>query len=82
MIKVPHQDLEPATLRALVEEFITRQGTDYGDREVSLESKVGQVMAQLAQNTAFITFDPESDTATIVSADDWKDAHRLEGVEK
>ncbi len=69
MIKVPYEDLEPHTLRALVEEFITREGTEYGYEEVALETKVRQVMSQLQNETAFITFDPETETATVVSAE-------------
>ena len=39
-IEVPYDSLNPDTLRAVVEEFITRNGTDYGEREKTLEQKV------------------------------------------
>jgi len=35
-IRIPCDQLEPDILRALAEEFITREGTDYGEFEVSL----------------------------------------------
>jgi len=69
MIKVPYTELAPDALRALVEEFITREGTDYGHQEVPLETKVRQVMSQLQSENAFVTFDPETETATVVSAE-------------
>ena len=69
MIKVPYTELAPDALRALVEEFITREGTDYGHQEVPLETKVRQVMSQLQSEKAFVTFDPETETATVVSAE-------------
>tara|TARA_Y100001934_G_C11736495_1_gene488291 strand:- start:32 stop:262 length:231 start_codon:yes stop_codon:yes gene_type:complete len=67
MIKIPYEELEQDTLRALIEEFVTREGTDYGHSEVSLETKVKDVLEQLIGRRAFVTFDPESETATIVT---------------
>ena len=46
VIKVAYTALQPATVRALVEEFVTRDTTDYGERERTLEDKVGDVMRQ------------------------------------
>ena len=43
-----------------------REGTDYGEREHSLEQKVAQVRAQLERGQARILFDPESNTVTLV----------------
>ncbi len=64
-MNIPHTLLAPATLRALIEDFITREGTDYGQTEYSLDSKIAQVTAQLANGKATITFDPESETTGI-----------------
>jgi uncharacterized protein YheU (UPF0270 family) len=60
--------LSPRALRGLVEEFVSREGTDYGQVERSLASKVADVMAQLATGEARIVFDLESETASIVAA--------------
>lgn len=43
-----------------------REGTDYGERELSLEQKVAQVRTQLERGQARILFDPESNTVTLV----------------
>ena len=61
--------LQPATLRALVEEFITREGTDYGEVERSLEDNVKDVMTQLERGTAAIEYDEESSSCTLVVVD-------------
>jgi len=58
--------LSPAALRALVEEFVTRDGTDYGVVTRSIEEKIEQVTAQLLSGEASIVFDPETETANIV----------------
>jgi len=49
----------------VIEAFVLREGTDYGEREYSLEQKVAQVRAQLERGQARILFDPESNTVTI-----------------
>ena len=67
-VEVPYTSLNPDTLRALVEEFVTRQGTDYGLREKTLNEKVADVMRQLERKEAKIVFDARSETANIVPA--------------
>ncbi|MBX3025167.1 YheU family protein [bacterium] len=67
-VDVPLAALSAAALRGLVEEFVTRDGTDYGRRERSLDEKVRDVMRQLERGEAKIVFDPESRSATIVVA--------------
>ena len=65
-IQVPPESLSRDVLRALVEEFVTRDGTDYGPVEKSLEAKVADVLRQLDRGEASIVFDPESESTTIV----------------
>jgi uncharacterized protein YheU (UPF0270 family) len=65
-VEVPYDSLQPATLRAVVEEFITRAATDYGATERTLEQKVADVMRQLHAGEAAVVFDPETDTVNIV----------------
>jgi uncharacterized protein YheU (UPF0270 family) len=66
-VVVPHGDLAADLLRAVVESFVLREGTDYGERELSLEEKVGRVIAQLKRGEAQIVFDPETETVSIVT---------------
>ena len=65
-IDVPLDALSPSALRGLVEEFINREGTDYGLVERTLEEKVRDVMRQLERREAKIVFDPETRSATVV----------------
>ena len=64
--EVPMDALAPDVLRALMEEFVTRDGTDYGDRELSLDEKVENLRGQLRRGDARIVFDPESESVDIV----------------
>ena len=66
-IRVRPDDLEPDTLRAVIESFVFREGTDYGLHETSLEAKVAQVLMQLRRGEAHITFDPASESVNLVA---------------
>jgi len=55
-------------LRAVIEEFVTRDTTDYGERARALEEKVEDVMRQLRRGQAQVVFDPETGTVNIVLA--------------
>ena len=64
-MNIPFQDLEAKTLTAIIEEFISREGTDYGSHEISLEQKVQQVINQLQSGKIVVTFDPESQSCDL-----------------
>ena len=65
-VEVPHTELAPGTLRAVVESFVLREGTDYGAQDAPFERKVADVMRQLDRREAIIVYDPESDSVDIV----------------
>ena|SRR5690606_23697757 len=69
-VELSPEDLSPEALRGLVEAFVSREGTDYGQVDRSLAGKVADVVAQLATGEARIVFDLESETASIVLARD------------
>ena len=68
-IEVPPSALSEEALHRLMEEFVTRAGTDYGSVERTLEEKIADVRRQLSRGEAKIVYDPDSDTANIVVAD-------------
>ena len=65
-VPIPHRELSKDALRGVVEAFVLREGTDYGEREVDHETKVRQVLRQLERGEAQILFDPLSETVDIV----------------
>ncbi len=65
-VEVPYTSLTPEALRGLVEEFVTRDGTDYGRVEKTLEGKIGTLMRQLERGEVAIVYDGESQTTSIV----------------
>jgi len=64
---IPFQELSPEALQGVIEEFITREGTDYGETEYSLADKVDQIKQQLSNRQAFILFDEITQRCNIVS---------------
>jgi len=65
-IVVPHSELSPDALKGVIESFVLREGTDYGERDVSFETKVLQVRRQLERREAEIVFDPNTESIDIV----------------
>lgn len=60
-VRIPYDQLSPEALRGVIEEFVTRAGTDYGEIEISLETKINQVLNQLKSGKAVIVFDSENE---------------------
>jgi uncharacterized protein YheU (UPF0270 family) len=68
LVDVPYTALSEVALRKLIEELVTRAGTDYGAVERTLEEKVADVRRQLVRGEAKIVYDPATETASIVDA--------------
>lgn len=60
-IEVPPERLAPEVLRALLEEYASRDGTDYGERELSLEEKSDNLQAQLGRSELKILYETETE---------------------
>jgi uncharacterized protein YheU (UPF0270 family) len=65
-IEIPHTELSAEALRGVVEAFVLREGTEYGERDVPLDRKVLDVMRQLHRGEAQILFDPNTESVDIV----------------
>ena len=55
---IPHPMLEADTLIRLLEDFVTREGTDNGD-DTPLATRVARVQQALKRRDAVIAFDSE-----------------------
>ncbi|MDN3608863.1 YheU family protein [Vibrio ostreicida] len=62
---VPWQDIESDTLENLIREFVLREGSDYGEIEVSLQDKIDQIQAQLQSGEAVVVFSELHETVDI-----------------
>ncbi len=63
---VPHDQLSRDALLNLIEEFVTRDGTDYGSIEMGLTERVAQVEARLSSGEVVILFSQNTGACNIV----------------
>jgi uncharacterized protein YheU (UPF0270 family) len=66
VVDVPTARLDADVLRRVIEEFVTRDGTDYGAAEKTLDEKVNEVIREMRGGRATLMFDPRSRTVNIV----------------
>lgn len=72
MIEIPFKRLDNDVLTAIIEEFILREGTDYGAQEADFENKVTQVRTQLESGDVLITYDPKTENCTLLTREQFR----------
>lgn len=65
-VLVPYAQIASDALQGLVEAFVLREGTEYGERDYTLAQKVAHVMGQLERGEAFVVWDPNTESVDIV----------------
>ena len=65
-MRIPHTQLSSATLRAVVEEFVTRDGTDHS----AVERRIEKVVRQLRAGRVELHFDGETQTCNILPVEE------------
>ncbi len=68
--RIPVNKLSAKALQGVINEFISRDGTDYGETEVPWETKFRQVKDKLKNGSAVLIFDDETETTNIFLAND------------
>lgn len=66
-VEVPYERLDPKTLQNMIQEFVTRDGADWGEVGGALEDKVAQVMRQLRGRQVKVVFELKSQSVNIVA---------------
>ncbi len=67
---IPVDRLSVEALQGVINEFISREGTDYGEIEVSAETKFKQVKQRLERGLSVLIFDDQTETTNIFQAND------------
>jgi len=81
-VVVPHSAISAEALANLIDDFITREGTDYGEREHTAEDKRASVRRQLERGKVVIVFDPESESVNLVLAEELAQAAKGTGARR
>lgn len=68
-MRISQHQLSSRALNGIIEEFITREGTDYGQREVLLQEKIRQIKAQIDRGEVIIVYDSESRSCNLLPRD-------------
>ncbi len=63
---IPYAEISEEALKTIIQEYITREGTEYGVEEYSLEQKIEQIKQQLLKGEIKINFDGETQTCNLV----------------
>jgi uncharacterized protein YheU (UPF0270 family) len=66
-MEIPWQRLSVEVLDSVIEEFVSREGTEYGVEDYTLADKVAQVRLQLQRGEAVVDFDPDTETCHLIS---------------
>lgn len=69
-LQVPPAKLAPDTLQALLEEYASRDGTDYGAVELTLAQKVGNLRRQLDGGELCLLYHLDTEHWDLVPASD------------
>lgn len=75
-IIVPKEKLSEQVLTALIDEFVLREGTDYGRSEYTLEQKREHISRQLQAHKILILFDPTQENTTLLTIEQIKQLNR------
>ncbi len=77
MVIVPWQELSPQALNGLLESIVNREGTDYGEYEISFEAKVSELREELMAERAVVVFDPLTESSTVLSKPQYEEFLRM-----
>lgn len=66
---IPYDSLGKDTLETILDDIVSREGTDYGDYDLSSEQKRQQALNALKSGSAVLLFDTESETIKMVPKD-------------
>lgn len=69
-MEIPYKSIEKNTLKEILKEIVTRDGTDYGAEETSTDEKISSVMNALKSETAYLYWDDNTETVSLHLAED------------
>ena len=76
-VEIPAEALSADALAGIIDDFILREGTDYGAQEASYAARVDKVRRQVDQGEAKIVFDPNLESVTLLTKAQFDKLKRL-----
>jgi len=79
---IPLEQLNQDTLNAIIEDFILREGTDYGAIDATKEEKVAQVKSQLKQGSAVLVYSQLHESVNILPSEQFEQEHEQDNYQE
>lgn len=73
MLIIPPEKLEDAVLENILESYISREGTDYGEHELNLTQKMEILRPQVKKGEVLIVYDEDIESLTLMTKADYRD---------
>jgi uncharacterized protein YheU (UPF0270 family) len=71
-VEIKAEALSAEALLGVIDNFVMREGTDYGSVEYSYDTKVESVKKQIMKGDVKIVFDPDSESVTLMTKREWQ----------
>ena len=71
-VEIPFTTLSADAQLGVIDAFILREGTDYGDHEATLEKKQADIRLQIDKKLVRLVFDPETESVTLLTYQEWQ----------
>jgi uncharacterized protein YheU (UPF0270 family) len=79
-VEIPIAELPPETLRRVIADLVTRDGTDYGAVERTFEQKAAALLRELERGEAKLVFDLASETIGLMTRAELERARQQEAA--
>ena len=77
MIEIPPNMLADEILVSIIEEFINREGTDYGKQEVQLDLQIKKARSKIIRGDVLIMFDPKTESCNLITKEELSSIKKL-----
>jgi uncharacterized protein YheU (UPF0270 family) len=77
MIEIPPNRLADEILVSIIEEFINREGTDYGKQEVQLDLQIKKARSKIIRGDVLIMFDPKTESCNLITKEELSSIKKL-----
>jgi len=77
MIEIPPNKLADEILVSIIEEFINREGTDYGKQEVKLDVQIKRARSKIMRGDVLIMFDPKTESCNLITKEELSNIKKL-----
>jgi uncharacterized protein YheU (UPF0270 family) len=67
---IPYNDLSEEALQAVIEDLVTREGTDYGIQEMSRQEKATHLLDLLKRGELFISYNDDTQSCGLVTKEE------------